>query len=359
MLFLFFFVFVSPKFVIAQIFINEVSPVSSPEWVELYNDSNDNVDISGWKLVDLANNTKTISSAVINSHGYYVYESVSSWLNNTGQESLALKNSANETIDSLIYGTDGIVGIPSADKSIGRSPDGSTTWVNNLDWTKGSSNYLITPTPSPTETPTTTETPTPTPTPSKSIYTINKSKDETGQELSSVEIYVDSIYTHHLDNEILEFCNGCFCDPDKAISCGYGQHTIKLTKSGYSDWSEIRNFTQGTNYEITPILTKISFPTPTPTPVKTPTPTATKTPTATPSLRGTPWQSSSSSPVLGSSTDSAIILPTDTVIARSGSDAAIQESPPTNTTVFKYTFIFGAILTAISGGWLYFRHHSD
>ncbi len=365
-----------PKSIFAQIFINEVSPISSPEWVELYNDSEDNVDISGWKLIDLANNSKTIPSVVINARGFFVYENSSGWLNNSGQESLVLKNSANETIDTLSYGTDGIVGIPSSDKSIGRSSDGSSSWVNNLDWTKGSTNYLITTIPSPTETPTATETPTSSPTPSKSIYKINKPKDENGQELSSVEIYVDSIYTHHKDNEILEFCNGCFCDSGKAISCGYGQHTIKLTKSGYSDWSEIRNFTEGSNHEITPILTKISTPTSTTstqTPTSSPSPTPSKTLT-TVIARSTPTKQSPTpttvrdSIVLGSSTDSGTVIATQSAL--SGSDSAaiinneltpfpeieIKKKKPIN---YKNPFFIGLFLAASSGGLLYFRHRKD
>lgn len=365
-LFLFSWIFLRFSGVVsAQVFINEFSSSTSDDWVELF--SSEDIDISGWILRDTASSkVKTVPTATTigpSSSKYYLLDAGNRLNSDTDVVNLYLPDDST-LVDKVAYGDSGNICAATGSQTVGRKPDGGSV-TRFLISSKGQENnqaeeLCSVPTETITTTESPTETPTSTPTPSKSIYTINKSKDETGQELSSVEIYVDSMYTHHLDNEILEFCNGCFCDPDKAISCGYGQHTIKLTKSGYSDWSEIRNFTQGTNYEITPILTKISSPTPTktptPAPTRTPTPTVAKTTplTLSPSPNKQPITNNSSlsspSSILGTSTSSAVIA---------NLVPELKQSPPSNTTVLKYTFVFGAILTAISGGWLYFRHHSD
>ncbi|KKT81171.1 MAG: hypothetical protein UW80_C0056G0005 [Microgenomates group bacterium GW2011_GWC1_44_9] len=118
----------------------------------------------------------------------------------------------------------------------------------------------------------------------------------------------------------------------------------------------------------TPIKTNIptKTPSPTPTPTKTPTPrpiaSATPTKTITPSSSVIPAQAgihqisqlsgSSSAQILGDSTTSGLVVEivTPSVIAR-------QSTLPTS--FYKYTFIIGAILSALSGGWLYFRHKKD
>ncbi|HSV95057.1 MAG TPA: lamin tail domain-containing protein [Spirochaetia bacterium] len=359
--------FLSPKNAYSSVFINEISPVSNPEWVELYNNSEENIDISGWKLIDAANSAKTISNTIINAHEFYIFENSSGWLNNSGQESLFLKNNVDDTIDSIVYGTGGVVGIPEVDKSMGRSPDASPNWVINMIWSKGTKN-IITSTPDPTPSFAVTEalstTPTASPTTAKSIYKLNKSKEEGGQLITGVKINIDNQYIHHEDDEIIYFCDGCFCDTAKSIPCGFGDHTIKLTKPGYADWSEQRNFTQGSSYEITPILIKLpsnidstSTPSPTSTPIPTKTPTPTKIPTLT--LKDLLASSSSTlSAVLGESTDSA-----DIVIASSASDVAIQSPSSENirksTTNYKITFFIGLFVAVSSSVLLYFRHRRD
>lgn len=354
--------FLYPKNTFAQIIINEISPVSNPEWVELYNNSDENIDITGWKLIDAANSAKTISNIIMNAHEFFVYENPSGWLNNSGQESLFLKNIASDTIDSVVYGTGGVIGIPEVDKSIGRSPDASTNWINNLIWSKGITN-LITSTPDPTTSPSITEVPTTTqtssPTPVKSIYKINKPKDQNGQLITSVKINIDNQYTHHEDDEILEFCGGCFCDVSKSIPCDFGEHTIKLTKSGYSDWSEIRNFSQGNSFEITPILTQLpqetsvtSTPTPTVSIILSKTPTITPTPTFK-TIMAT--FSSTLSAVLGVSTESASI----SADIFNLSPTAIPEKKISKIKNYKIPFFISLFIAVSSSSLLYFRHQKD
>lgn len=218
----------------------------------------------------------------------------------------------------------------------------------------------ITVTETPTATPTPTSTQTPTPTPAKSVYKINKPKDQDGQIITSVKIYIDNLYTHHEDDEILEFCDGCFCDIDHLISCGFGEHTIKLSKTGYADWSEQRIVLQGSNYETTPILTKLAESTPAPTnattPTQTSTPTQTTTPTKTPTVTIIPTLSSTISAVLGESTDSASISSEFITDTKPSPSPENKINKPTN---YKTPFFIGIFLAISSGALLYFRHRKD
>jgi len=98
--------------------------------------------------------------------------------------------------------------------------------------------YLVSLTPTqsvstPTLIPTLSSTPALKPT---ATYKINEVKDEDGEVLSNVKVYVDGIYLHHYTPEVLTFCDDCQCD--NCVSCGFGQHTIKLEKTGYEDWSK-------------------------------------------------------------------------------------------------------------------------
>ena len=139
-----------------------------------------------------------------------------------------------------------------------------------------------TPTPLPTTisspTPTLTITPTlgiatPTPKPA-ATYKINEVKDKDGEILNSVKVYTDSIYIHHYTPEVLSFCDGCWCDD--YTPCGFGQHLIKLEKTGYQDWSETKTISPGDFYEVSPVMifseADVS-PTPTPVISFSPTPT--------------------------------------------------------------------------------------
>lgn len=163
--------FVFPPKISAQVVINEFSSNSNPEWVELYNTGSSSVDIVGWKLLDEANPAELLT-ATISAQGYFVFERPQGWLNNSGGDTITLKDSLDVVQDSVIYGKLGsIVGTPDSDKSAGRSPNGSTTWVNNLVPTKNAANPSPTPLPTETSTPastsTLTSTPTPTSTPTK------------------------------------------------------------------------------------------------------------------------------------------------------------------------------------------------
>ncbi len=160
--------FLLPQVISAQVVINEFSSNSNPEWVEILNLGSSPVDLNGWKLVDSANHVETLSGS-IGAGSYFVYERSDGWLNNSGGDSVLLKDTSDVIRDSITYGqSQSVVSTPDADKSAGRVPDGSANWVVNLSWTKGSANPSPTTTPTPSPVPTNTPTPEPTnsPTPS-------------------------------------------------------------------------------------------------------------------------------------------------------------------------------------------------
>jgi len=137
----------------------------------------------------------------------------------------------------------------------------------------------------------------------KATYKINTPKDGNSVMLSSVQIYVDGSYTHHEDDEILQFFNGHECYT--GVDCSLGTHTISLRKSGYASWEDTQNFSAGENLEVNPVLNKLDPPASTiaPTVVSTPTKTPKPTPTNTPLPSEKP---ATESAVLGIEIDSEI-----------------------------------------------------
>lgn len=156
-----------------HVVINELMPHPSPgpDWVELYNPTNSNVDIGGWVITDSSINTINIPSSTILNAKEFAYYTFSNKLNNGG-DTVKVKESEGSTssIDEKEYLAD-----PGINISIGRSPDGEDNWVTFNMPTPGSSNNPVTPTPTSTPTsspeatiaptPTVTVTPTSTPTP--------------------------------------------------------------------------------------------------------------------------------------------------------------------------------------------------
>ena len=162
------FFFAFPPSVSAQIVINEFSSNSDTEWVELYNLTADSIDLTDWKLQDEAQDPKTLMGS-IPGQGFFIFENPSGWLNNSGGDTITLKNSTDVVINSIHYGSGGVVSVPDSDKSAGRVPNASENWQNNLTWTKGSANPDPTPSPTPSSTEAATSAPTasPTATPTK------------------------------------------------------------------------------------------------------------------------------------------------------------------------------------------------
>jgi hypothetical protein len=146
----------------AAVIINEISPSTDPEWVELYNDGETDQDVTGYLLEDgnSSHSDDLTLAGVILKKGYLVFNHNEGWLNNGG-DTLKLYNNSSPSaiIDQHTYES------VSNLQSVVRSPDGSENWIVSNIPSSGIANPN--PTPDPTNTPTPTPTPTSTPTPNR------------------------------------------------------------------------------------------------------------------------------------------------------------------------------------------------
>ena len=165
--------FIKSVFASSNVVINEflANPASGGnEWVELYNPTSSDVNLSGWALSDKSGSKKSLDMLkAIPANGFAVYEySGDGWLNNSASdskpESISLFDNNGSAIDSFSYYSDQKESI-----TTGRSPDGSDNWSVLASQTKGSANGnppdTPTPTPGPTAAPAKIKTPTPSPKP--------------------------------------------------------------------------------------------------------------------------------------------------------------------------------------------------
>ena len=121
--------------------INEflVNPVGSDkEWVELYNTTASDINLAGWKLIDLANKTKTLSAAnfspnlILPAQGFGYYPITEGWLNNSVRESISLLDAENNLINKVdINNTSGgiVSTYPLENQSVARTSDGGPNWI--------------------------------------------------------------------------------------------------------------------------------------------------------------------------------------------------------------------------------------
>jgi Lamin Tail Domain len=161
-----------PSYAHANLFINEVSTYDSDDWVEIYNDGQESINLSGYILRDTTGSNKKELTGTINPNGFYVLD-FSNYLNkaNDTVRLLKLENGNEVEISKLVYGEVNSVCAPdSVSQSIGMVTDGGNTIERFSTSTKGITNNgsallpCPTPTPDPTSTPTKTPTLTPNPT---------------------------------------------------------------------------------------------------------------------------------------------------------------------------------------------------
>jgi len=300
------FLFLTPAVFGQDVIINEFSALSSPEWVELYNRGREIISLVGWEIRDGTTTNKVDLTGLICPFSFRVFYFTKSILNNDGDE-IRLINNAEKEINKIIYFSE-LIPACSATQSVGRKPDGGDLWEIFSSSTPQDDICLL-PTPTlllspvlPTATPVTaiTATPTPSPRPVKATYQINEVKNEKGEVLSSVKIYVDDQYIHHYAPEVLEFCNSCYCDDDKKVACGFGEHVIRLEKNGYQDWEETKEIKVGDAYLVNPVMAFLPSPTPSPTatPVSSLSPTGRISPSPSLAIASFLLSPTSSSPLL-------------------------------------------------------------
>lgn len=148
--------------------INEFSAVTAgttvdPDWVELYNQTDDPLDLNNWILRDSTETNKVNLNGWICPNGFRKFN-FSNRLNNGG-DTIRLVNSLDSLEDSVTYFSD-MIPQHASGQSTSRIPDGSTTWVVLTQPTPQDEECNPSTTPTLTLTPTNTPTETPSPTPS-------------------------------------------------------------------------------------------------------------------------------------------------------------------------------------------------
>ncbi|MCL5090875.1 MAG: hypothetical protein M1514_02580 [Patescibacteria group bacterium] len=213
---------------------------------------------------------------------------------------------------------------------------------------------------SPTAKPSPTSLPSQTPTP-QATYKINEVKNEGGEVLSNIQIYVDGNYIHHYAPEIISFCNGCYCDADHLVSCNFGDHTFRLEKTDYSPWSEVKNITSGSSFEVNPILSQITS-------IPTMTPLLTVTPTTTPTMRLSPTLTIRLTPTL----EPTLVFGDEKVSSEEGKilgeltkeiTPSVKEAKPENKSspgpfLFPFVFIGGGVFLILLAVFYSFKSRS-
>ncbi len=263
-----------------EVLINEFAAVTElADWVELYNSTEIPVDLSGWLLRDNTETNKVELNGLICPKSFRKFD-FSNRLNDGG-DTIRLFSSDNNLQDTVPYFSD-LIPKHEEGESTGRSPDGGSDWLFFKQPTPNDFEcQILMPTPNSTPTPSP-KPPTPTVKPN-ATYKINEVKDEDGEILNNVKVYIDDVYLHHYAPEVLTFCDDCQCDTD--VDCGFSQHVIKLEKTGYHDWSETKTFGPSDFIEVSPVMIfSESISTPTPSVSPTPTPKATVTPSLTPKV---------------------------------------------------------------------------
>ena len=127
--------------VLSEIVINEVMPKPSSgnkEWIELYNPTNQDIDISGGWIDDIASGSgspKEIPAGTIIPAGGYWTLDTNSFFNNGGDDARLLEADKVTVIDSYTFGSS------STDQSWYRTPDGGS-WSGSMtsSTTKGTAN---------------------------------------------------------------------------------------------------------------------------------------------------------------------------------------------------------------------------
>lgn len=97
---------------------------SADEWIELYNPGDSVIDLYGWNVSD-PSKSYSLSGLSVEPKGFLlIYKKDSGISLNNGGDSIYLKNELDETVDSFDYYSS------RDDVSMGRRPDGSSTWTS-------------------------------------------------------------------------------------------------------------------------------------------------------------------------------------------------------------------------------------
>ncbi len=128
---------------INEVEFNPAGPDSGNEWVELYNPTNEAIDVSGWSLETVHGHQmcEILSDHTLAPRSYFVYQFDSQFLDNGGAtqlpvgESVILRDATGKKVDSTSFLTD----YYNDDRTWQRSMDASERWIFKAD-TKGLAN---------------------------------------------------------------------------------------------------------------------------------------------------------------------------------------------------------------------------
>ena len=136
-----------PPVVLGDVQINEIysrGTTTDPDWVELYNPSSVQVNISGYKIYDAGGQGGTKpkkeipAGAVIPAKGFYVIVTDGTGASDFGLSSAGeqvwLENTAGTLIDAVTFTAMDVT------QTYGRYPDGGTTWQLLNTITRGTAN---------------------------------------------------------------------------------------------------------------------------------------------------------------------------------------------------------------------------
>ncbi|MBI4080326.1 MAG: lamin tail domain-containing protein [Candidatus Levybacteria bacterium] len=190
------FFFGSPPSALASLYINEISSYTTDDWVEIYNNGSDVIDLSPYRIRDSSTSNKLDLSGTINGNSYAVFDWYNK-INKSGDEvKLVLIVDEANIIDRVSFG-DKNAGTqsPGENQTLGREGDGGDSWIVFTGGSKGQGNSTAqlapsatptivattvpTHTPSPTRTPSPTKSPSPTKTPSPTTVKSGSTKAPT------------------------------------------------------------------------------------------------------------------------------------------------------------------------------------
>lgn len=171
------------------------NPSSGNDWIELYNTTDQSIDLKDWILKDTTSEMLKINEATISAKGFMVFE-VSNRLNKSEDLVSLYKDQSQDPIDTCDYNQ-----YYGNDISIGKSPDGEGDCLVlegvSRETVNGSPVPTVTLTPSPslkpTSTPEPTNTPKPTitPKPTSTPKPINTLEPTESSKISNTSKYVN------------------------------------------------------------------------------------------------------------------------------------------------------------------------
>ncbi len=129
----------NPSDVVINEFVSDPGP-DKEEWIELYNNTDISIDLSGWQILD-GSNAKTGLTGAILPGQFFIIEDPKGKLNNTG-DLIILKDNSGKIIDQVAYGkwNDGNlsdnISAPGRTNSLARNKDGLDTDNDKRDFSE-------------------------------------------------------------------------------------------------------------------------------------------------------------------------------------------------------------------------------